>query len=132
MSQEQDRIDEVRQMFQRAAEACQRQTGIRVDVKVAEPTKSPTVATNSYSPEDVSDGFSKVYDSFVDYDAPERQPRFNIGDIVIFNSGGSAMNVSNVNNYYPVVECMWTDYAGSFYCEVIPESCLRIYQEGSN
>ncbi len=127
MPYDQDRIDNVRRLFQRAADECQKQTGISVEVKVAE----PKTQTTEYFPSP-QESFKPVHDAFVDYDAAERQPRFNIGDIVIFNSGGTAMNVSNVNNYYPVVECVWTDEIGHYYCEIVPESCLRLYQEGSN
>lgn len=127
MSQDQDRIDNIRSLFQRAADECLRQTGVNVKVAVEKTADSSAEFHAADKP-----GFQKIYDELVDCDATPLANKFNIGDIVIFNSGGTAMNVSNVNNYYPVVECVWTDEMGHYYCEIVPESCLRLYQEGSN
>jgi uncharacterized protein YodC (DUF2158 family) len=117
-----DRVNHVREMFLAAADEVYRQSGIRVKTQVDFPQ-------SKY--EDFANADFQLPETQYD-DAKCRQPKFNIGDVVTLNSGGVAMNVSNVNITSPVVECLWTDEIGRFYCEIVPESCIRLYQEGSN
>jgi uncharacterized protein YodC (DUF2158 family) len=117
-----DRANHVRELFLAAADEVYRQYGIRVKTQVDFPQAKP---------EDFVDTEFQLTDG-QHYDTKCRQPKFNIGDVVTLNSGGVAMNVSNVNVTSPVVECLWTDEIGRFYCEIVPESCIRLYQEGSN
>ena len=142
--------EHVRQLFQKASDACYLQTGIRVRCIINNNDGEDTPEQLSDAEEhtryfdrdgntspapgtDRGDGFAVQYSDFeTGPESRRHEPRFNIGDIVCFNSGGAAMNVANVNNLYPVVECIWTDLDGTYFQEVIPESCLRVFQEGSN
>ncbi len=58
--------------------------------------------------------------------------KFNIGDIVVLNTGGVAMNVANINHQSPLLLCMWMNQSGDIINHFIPASCLSLFQEGSN
>ncbi len=120
----------VREMFIVAADEVFRQTGLRVVTYFADEFEK------GFAPiEPADDNYTDLYGLGGEVQVRNSATgirKFAIGDTVVLNSGGSAMNVSDVNIKYAVVRCIWTDTDGQFYEAVIPESCLRIYLEGSN
>lgn len=121
-----EKLSMVRNMFLAAAYEMSKRTGFDIRVAVNGPDEATDTPTDGA---EVATASSNLTGD----DAPEMVlPRFNIGDVVCLRSGGIAMNVSDTNPCYAVVRCIWTDEEGNFCEQVIPESCLNLYQEGSN